>query len=60
MTAPALVLSRPINCFIASVAVFDCAALPPPNEPPIQQTAKITAEIFPKNSKPLSFKPFFK
>ncbi len=60
MIAPALVLSSPTNCFIAKVAVFDCAAFPPPNDPPIQQIAKTTAATFPKDSKPLSLSPFFK
>ena len=41
-------------------AWFDWAALPPPNDPPIQQTAKITAAIFPKVLKPFYFNPLLK
>ena len=55
--APAAVLSKPNNSFNTTVAWLDCAALPPPNEPPIQKIAKTTAAILPTTLKPLSFRP---
>ena len=44
--APAAVLSQLNNSFKTIVAWLDCAAFPPPKEPPIQKTAKIELECY--------------
>jgi hypothetical protein len=55
--APAAVLSQLNNSLITIVAWLDCAALPPPKEPPIQNTAKIAAANFHNVFNPLDFNP---
>ena len=55
--APALVLSKPKSCLIARVAVLDCAAFPPPKDPPIQNIANNDAATVPNVLKPLDFNP---
>ena len=47
MMAPAAVLSQLKSSLMTMVAWLDCAAFPPPKDPPIQKIAKIMAAILP-------------